>query len=194
MANLYATPTNVREKLGNTLIELLNLPNSSNDAVVAAANQLMAGESISIPVTATEETAARRLYRACIAANATVDTGLRGTYSLPLRTHTGGTDPNDPEFYPQIIAAAANIVKWELLAARKGIRTEDDRTEYEDALRFLGVDNSASGAAASIVGVDITGNGTAETPRGASVVQIGRSDKTAERRERMGNADWTDRF
>ncbi len=90
MPNRYATPTNVHEIYGNELIQLLNAPYSSRDAILLAANQMLNDIPVDPPVTAEQELAARKLYRACLTANAQVDTALRASYHLPLIDNSTG--------------------------------------------------------------------------------------------------------
>lgn len=195
MPNKYATPTNAYEKVGKELIQLLNRPLSEADTIVRAAEQLLNGEPVNPPVTENESVAAKRLYRACLTANGKVDSALRSHYTLPLRTPEGVTDPNDPAFYPDVVGAAISIAKWEILSARGDTRNADDLTEYQDALRYLGIaDGQGNGRGVGqtlLSGLDVSEGGS-PAPRGARRVQVGNPELTRLRRASLSNPEWLD--
>lgn len=203
MPNRYATPTNVYEKFGNELIQLLNMPYTSQPAIIAAATEMLNGETVTTTLSSQEELAAKKLYRACLTANGKVDTALRASYPLPLVAEIDGLpvdDPDDPRFFPDIIAAAAEIVKWEILGSRSDTKNEDDRKDYNNALRYLGIateDGNTTGGASRGGSVnsslDVTVGGVT-APHGARRVTIGRADVTRLNKDTASNAEWMDNF
>lgn len=201
MPNRYATPTNVYEKYGNELIQLLNMPYTSQPAIILAATEMLNDATVTPTLTAQEEIAAKKLYRACLTANGQVDTALRASYPLPLVAEIDGLpvdDPDDPRFFPDIISAAGAIVKWEILGSRSDTKNDDDRKDYNNALRYLGIatDDTANGVSrgGSVnSSLDVTVGGLT-APHGARRVTIGRADVTRTRKDTAGNAEWMDNF
>lgn len=162
---IYATPKNCFVKLRAELSGILNIPAVSTAKIVENYEAGKDGQPPPNVLNPIETSAGESLTQACAVANSVVDSALRVNYELPLRTVLGLADPDDPAFFPEIIGAAISIVKWELLAGRTDVRTERDRTDYENALSYLGIRNSDG----SIRPLDFTGSGVVlqDSPRGA---------------------------
>lgn len=70
---------------------------------------------------------------ACIdRANDTVDSYLRGAYTLPL-----AGDPASSDYYPVLCGNAVTITKWYMMESRPEVESENDRSRFKDAIQYL---------------------------------------------------------